>query len=329
MNIGIAGNYRTLLILLLLLNPEETAYIFQDGKNSEIVKRMKEQGYICYCYQRSGTNGIKDLLDYYKYNRELTMFIDSLTLDPQKDAVFGADHICAIFQHFIKFKSIYVVEEGYSNYTDKETLMKSYGIGSLKFYFKRILMMQFTLMHYIPYGYSNSVRNVYLTEMRNIPAELLEKTIKIKMRDYWNTQKSDSINQIFGFHPERFIGKTVLLTQPLSEDGILTEEEKISIYQEFIETYEGDIVIKPHPREKTDYSCAYKDFSYVDVAENSFPFELISLNAVQLRAIVTINSTAAYDFIEECKTVFLGTKVNKKLVDYFGYEEGRIMKLDD
>jgi len=43
--------------------------------------------------------------------------------------------------------------------------------------------------------------------------------------------------------------KILLLTQPLSEDKIITEEEKIKIYREIIEKQNGrKIYIKAHPR---------------------------------------------------------------------------------
>ena len=48
----------------------------------------------------------------------------------------------------------------------------------------------------------------------------------------------------------------VVFTQPLSEDGYISENEKIEIYRKIIEFYEqyGTVDLKVHPRDSTDYT---------------------------------------------------------------------------
>ncbi len=68
----------------------------------------------------------------------------------------------------------------------------------------------------------------------------------------------------------------LLLTQPLSEDGVIDEDSKINIYSALIEQYNLshlNLFIKPHPREIT----AYIDFfPNATVLERDIPFELVS-----------------------------------------------------
>ena len=65
--------------------------------------------------------------------------------------------------------------------------------------------------------------------------------------------------------------KTLLLcTQPLSEDGQLQNlEQQMQIYEDIIKEYTGmgyTITIKPHPRDKADYSnlCEKYNCLYID-----------------------------------------------------------------
>ncbi|TOA61696.1 lipooligosaccharide sialyltransferase, partial [Vibrio parahaemolyticus] len=50
---------------------------------------------------------------------------------------------------------------------------------------------------------------------------------------------------------ESLSGKNILFTQPISD--LVTEDGKIELYKEIAEKY-NITVIKPHPRECTDYT---------------------------------------------------------------------------
>jgi len=71
--------------------------------------------------------------------------------------------------------------------------------------------------------------------------------------------------------------RMLLLTQPLSEDGLINEKEKIKLYKKVIENYHNKykIFLKPHPRENTIYE---KYFSKVTILSQSFPIELLKFN---------------------------------------------------
>ena len=119
--------------------------------------------------------------------------------------------------------------------------------------------------------------------------------------------------------------KSVLFTQPLSEDGAIDEETKISIYKDVINS-DKSISIKPHPREKTDYK---KLFPGNTILEHNIPIELLTLLGVKFEKSYTIFSTAVLSFPYSTEIHFLGTCVHPKLVEKFGdirYENGHIIR---
>ncbi|PKH58253.1 hypothetical protein CXF83_02165 [Shewanella sp. Choline-02u-19] len=96
----------------------------------------------------------------------------------------------------------------------------------------------------------------------------------------------DSINSQFN----------LLFTQPWSEDFAYTEAQKIRGYKMLIEELGMDelkLVIKPHPRETTDYNKYFPDSV---ILNSSFPSELITMLNVRVHRVVSLNSTACSCF---------------------------------
>ena len=105
--------------------------------------------------------------------------------------------------------------------------------------------------------------------------------------------------------------KVILLTQPIASDCKIPEEEAMAIYKRLIEPYgEENILIKPHPRETTDYSS---------VIEKVFPFQLFNLVGMQFDAAITICSTAVSEFKDsDTKIVFAGTNIDSRIPPVYG-----------
>ncbi|MBO7244563.1 MAG: hypothetical protein J6V53_04710 [Alphaproteobacteria bacterium] len=83
----------------------------------------------------------------------------------------------------------------------------------------------------------------------------------------------------------------ILITQPLSEDSIVSEEEKIQLYKSILSNYDLDqVVIKPHPREKTNWG---EIFPNVPIITRQVPAELLSM-MVKPKKVCTFYSTAAF-----------------------------------
>lgn len=215
-----------------------------------------------------------------------------------------------------------LIEEGVSNYICKSR--------RLRFNFiKKILYGELYTKE--KFGHSDQVRKIYLTGMFPIPKAIKEKVEVVNIQELWNASSPDKRNYIckvfgmgeFGIDDRKI--DSVLITQPLSEDFALTEEEKISLYKQII----GDkkIMIKPHPREKTNYAKYFPSASIIDA---SVPLELYALTSrTKFKDVYTIFSTAAFVFPYDVKIHFAGTKVNSKLKERYGnidFIDGKIVR---
>ena len=89
--------------------------------------------------------------------------------------------------------------------------------------------------------------------------------------------------------------ETVLfITEPLSEDDLITLDEELEIYKELIEKFNDKrIIIKPHPRETKNY---LELFPNVEVLEDSFPIELLELIGFTPDIVCSVCSTALLNF---------------------------------
>lgn len=115
---------------------------------------------------------------------------------------------------------------------------------------------------------------------------------------------------------------SILFTQPWSEitEGY-SEENKVAGYKRLVEEMgieEESLVIKPHPREQTDYS---RHFAKAIVLKPSFPSELMPILNVKVNKVISLNSTAGSCFNGFCREVVYARAPSyfefpKKLADY-------------
>lgn len=110
----------------------------------------------------------------------------------------------------------------------------------------------------------------------------------------------------------RFLGSTsligenvndtiLLLTQPLSEDGYISEAEKIQRYDEIIKErllLGKRIIIKKHPRDKTTYR-----FERVEILEGQVPSEIFNLLGLKFYEAVSISSSAVFNINANNKVI--------------------------
>lgn len=105
---------------------------------------------------------------------------------------------------------------------------------------------------------------------------------------------------------------TLLITQPLAEDGYTSEDGKRKLYRELITQFGSDtVLIKTHPREKTDYGNLAKNC--ITLKFDHVPLEVLTfLEGLKMKRAVTTFSTAieALDFCEE--RISLGLEETKK-----------------
>lgn len=163
----------------------------------------------------------------------------------------------------------------------------------------------------------------YITEIAPKNLWFEDKTIRINLKTLWNNKNNNEKKEILSIFnlnidnlKELKEKEVILFTQPLSEDGIISEKEKVELYRKILEKYpKNKIVIKPHPREKTKYDKIYSDYI---ILKGSYPSELLSLENIYFKKVVTLFSTAGLNYGNKVEIDFYGTEVHPKLYEKFG-----------
>lgn len=258
--------------------------------------------------------------------------------DKKVKEIFIQDHIkeSQFILNNVK-KKIYLLEDGTSNYNEKllakqlkikKKSSKEPIIIKLKIWIYRKFINKLNL-YYSEYGTSYKISKIYLTGILPIPDIIKDKVEIINIEKLWDdlkNERKEEILNIFNVSLEEVEilkkenEKVLLLTQPLSEDGIIEEKEKIELYKQIIlERKIKKIYIKPHPREKTNYIEVFKNIGVeVKILSNKFPAEIFMLLDMKFKKVITIFSTAALNFKYKYEIEFIGTKKYSKLYEKFG-----------
>ncbi|WP_059367401.1 glycosyltransferase family 52 [Rodentibacter caecimuris] len=297
-NIVIISNLR-MIFIYFLLNRYHEGNIFIMGDdvsdlNIEVMVRTKKgKGNIALFFSL--------LKNYFTFKKILW----KNKLDLSKFNVYGADHILGS-SFFLKRCPFYLIEDGTENY-------------QLKNYKRSLKNRLFSLPKF---GMYKNVKKIYLTKNDNIPDCIKEKVEIIDIHQLWKEKtkvEQDEILFLLDVNVNKIKNlkskNTVLFTQPLSEDNVLTEQEKIDIYSSIIENYDKEkLVVKTHPREKTNYQGYFPD---VEVFNENYPSEILDVLGVKFEKAVTLFSTAVYVYPKE-NVDFYGTKIHPKLEKRFG-----------
>ena len=258
--------------------------------------------------------------------------------DKKVKEIFIQDHIkeSQFILNNVK-KKIYLLEDGTSNYNEKllaeqlkvkRNKSKEPILIKLKIWIYRKFINKLN-SYYSEYGTSQKINKIYLTGILPIPDVIKEKVEIVNIEKLWeelDERKKKEILNILNVNLEEVEllrkekEKILLITQPLSEDGIINEEEKIDLYKEILlERKIKKVFIKPHPREKTNYIEVFKNIGIeVKVLPNEFPAEIFMLLDMNFKKVITIFSTAVLNFKYKYEIEFIGTKKYLKLYERFG-----------
>nr|WP_102408560.1 glycosyltransferase family 52 [Parabacteroides bouchesdurhonensis] len=201
-----------------------------------------------------------------------------------------------------RFAHVSYLEEGVKDYIYPNELR-----GSPK-WFKQIIYGKPDFIH----GYSKKVKKVYMSGILPVPEDLANKVEIFDLEALWE-KKSEGEKRMINslLMPNIDVFKQIesrtilLLTQPLSEDQLISFDDKISIYKSLVSGYdEKQLVIKMHPRENTDYRMYFPDACIIN---SPFPVELLVLNKKgRFKTVITVNSTAIYAFGDNVEKVISG-----------------------
>lgn len=318
--IYVGGKYSLLLGMIYVLNLKEEYILFID----ESLKSQLELENINFFYLENIKKGFMNKYKKWKYNKKLLNYLKNI------DSLYLQDHntYSQFFLNNFKGK-MYLLEDGTLNYNEKILLnelkrkIKKIRINN---FFRRVVIEK-RKDEYRRFGLSNKIEKIYLTGLLPIPELIKDKVEIIKINEMWKrlSQKDkESILSIFSLDLnkiQRFNlidNKVLLLTQPLSEDNIITEEEKIKIYREIIKKQNNkNIYIKIHPREKTNYKEIFKEFN-IRIIEKNFPIELLLFLNINFDKVITLFSTGALNFKGKAEVEFIGTEKYPKLYERFG-----------
>jgi len=106
--------------------------------------------------------------------------------------------------------------------------------------------------------------------------------------------------------------KGIIFTQPISEDGYVSEDQKKRIYTDIVDYYSkyGSLVVKKHPRDTTQYS-----FCNARVIKSDFPSELLNIIGKQFSFAVALCSSAV-----ENVNAIQRINLNEKYLSELDYE---------
>lgn len=229
---------------------------------------------------------------------------------------YGQGHLDYSFPIY-EYEDGFLLEDGLTNYV-YDLKEPSYNEDTL-----RIKILYFFGCYVLDdsnacLGPHKKIKKVYLTK-KDVPDIIKNKTEVIDMKKLWEIKPESEKNKILDIYDIKEIinlltGKNIILliTQCLSEDGIIPFDEEITIYNRLIKKYKSDkIIIKPHPREKKDYTLIFPKSVIID---KPFPLELLKCVGVKIEKILTVSSNAASSFVNECEIEsYNGETSSKKL----------------
>lgn len=206
-------------------------------------------------------------------------------------------------KYLVHNNKINLIEDGLSNYETREIDYH----GKRPHIYKFVYGGPLSIKNYSYYSFAPFCHKVYLTGLvPDSPVMKQPNTVKISYQQLWNEcsdEKKQLIRDIFDFSTEDVKAlekaESIILTQPFSEIGTLTEEEKITFYKKKIEI-DGiqNFIIKVHPGETTDYRVFFPN---VPVFSKPVPMTLLTLCGAKFKDAYSFNSTASFDFPKETK----------------------------
>lgn len=211
-------------------------------------------------------------------------------------SVYGHAHNTFSYM-FYENEDVYLIEDGVQNYVVE--IEETHKINPIIDFILHVCGIYFLSIKEA-HGTHKNHKKVYLTKEFEHPL-LKDKIEVIDIEECWNLkteQEKEDILKIFNidYHETQKMDEDVvlLLTEPFSEENYMTFDEEIRIYKDIIDKFtDKQVIIKPHPQDKKDYTKIFPDLM---VLEKSFPIELLSLIGYNPKIVASTISTALLNF---------------------------------
>jgi hypothetical protein len=167
------------------------------------------------------------------------------------------------------------------------------------------------------------IKEIIMTGAKDSPLLSLPKTHIISIYNTWNSiilNKKEYILSVFNITQcdiDILQQKTeILLTQPLTEDKVLSIDEEINLYKSLLKDCNiNNVIIKPHPRERKEYLGFFPD---IYVFTKKVPMQLLSCCGIKFKKAYTVFSSSVFSFPYDMDIEFLGTEIHPELVRRYG-----------
>lgn len=168
----------------------------------------------------------------------------------------------------------------------------------LKKFIRRLLYGEYYLH---PVGTSSSTKAIYTTVPFDKPYHHGLPNIVIDLKKAWRDspeEKKEFILSVYDITKEdlRLMQQrnTIILTQPMYVDHVMSQDEQITIYKQMVEKYGAEhVIIKNHPRDLIDYKILFPN---VICFNKAIPMQLLAILGVNFEKVLTVNSSAALSF---------------------------------
>ncbi|RGT86415.1 glycosyltransferase family 52 [Phocaeicola vulgatus] len=276
----------SLMYYVLLNNRQvvDTYFFFSDGIPANIRMRFP------HTFLKKADVTMRSIIIFRSIVNKLKIQIQYMKQGLSGLVIWGQDHLF-ISGYFVSTRSepFYLLEDGLANYTFVNT-EKQQRFGWVKCLVGRN-------GGYLPWGVSNRIERIFLTGLCQIPVAISDKVVIKPILPLWkqlNENEKANIRNLFNVPSLPVIRNCsiLLITQCYSEDKVCSESEKVAYYKKCVYDIPQDLlVIKPHPREVTDYK---KIFPNALVLDKCFPLELLFLSStIEVNCIYSINSSCA------------------------------------
>ncbi|MBR2090854.1 MAG: hypothetical protein IJ905_10980 [Fibrobacter sp.] len=290
----------------LLISTVKTLLAHREGMDAVLI--MKDV--IPLNFQKNAQSVFRDVDNSYnRYNILLNVFLLKLQQCSISIVSKFAKKIKIKLLDFFKDSDVYIFDDTFyfgcwlNNSRTKYNLIED----ALNYYCfpkkKTILMKKYDYLYRIMgiswdcWGKSKYTKSIEVNENKNLC--ISHNNIIVQNREQMfkklTPKQIEIIAHIFDYKPLKNIvsgDKTLLLTQPLSEDSLVSHETKIHIYKHLVDKHAiGKLYIKIHPREKEDYTKTFPDA--IILGDQDIPFEVYQLKEnFHFKKAITVFSTA-------------------------------------
>lgn len=301
-------------ILIKNMDIKQTLFVFSEGMN-----KLVGDNFICskiILKNKKGNFFQKKKIEYENYKKLNSFFKENKNIE-----IYLQDHLSEA-DYFLEKFYCNLLEDGTDSYNIKKINRNQKKYKFQKYHIKPLRkLLGGSLKRYPRYGFSDKIKKIYMNGIFPIPIKLQKKVTHLDIKGLFNKlsiENKKKLFKIFNLDLEilnKLENKNLLLTQPLSEDNVISELEKIDIYKKIQKEIKGEFIIKSHPREETKYEKYFKE-AYI--LPKNFPAELFLFVDIKIQKVVTIFSTAALNLKINYEVIFMGTENYPKLKERFG-----------